>query len=319
MDKLIRNTIIISILWLVILAVGTFYIYGYQRKIKTQLIKQEEKKSKRLTELRSLNNDLTHLINYYQRLHYISLKYKGTLASFESPGETFDYIRRELFSTNSSIKLNMDYIDEHGFKSMMKRKYELSGNGKFTDIYRLLWFLENGPVFYQIESLSLTKIDTENNDSFRTGIDEASFNLSMNGFDRTQGPKISEINRDFGTPTEVADIFHKKAVLEKPRTEENKLATITPTNKTSKMHLPQQNIAPASASTLPEINSSCQVLAITPFSVVMKDAKGRLIKLRKGDKIFGGNLADLNTQAGQAIFQFDSTFGNKSVILTTQK
>jgi hypothetical protein len=190
-----------------------------------------------------------------------------------------------------------------------------------VDIYSLLWFLENGPVFYQIESLTLAEVD-QNANNIRPEIDEASFNLTMIGFDRTQGPKITEINRDFGSPKNIANLF-KKQVAEKKTSKpmENNFAAQT-SSSSSEMHLPRQTSRASNSKNplgLPEINSSCQVLAITPFSVLIKDANGKQIKLRKGDKILGGNLAELNTQSGQVIFQYDSEFGNKSVILTTQK
>jgi len=318
MNKLLRNTLIISSFWVLILIAGIFFIYGHQRKIRTQLLEEETVKSERLNELRVLKNDLSELQNYYQRLHYISLKYQGTLASFESPGETFDYIRRELTTTKSSIKLDMDYVTENSFKSMMKRQYEFRGMGKSVDIYKLLWFLENGPVFYKIKSLSINKIDESTTETLRPSIDEASFNLSMVGFDRTEGPKITDLNRDFGEPEAITNLFNQKT--SKPKAEpERKNYASRPVQKSGEMHLPKTPKKSANLASLPEINSNCTVLAITPFSVLVRDANGKHVKLRKGDKIFGGNLAELNTRTGQAVFQFDNKFGNKSVVLTTKK
>jgi hypothetical protein len=318
MNKLLRNTLIISSFWVLILITGIFFIYGHQKKLRTQLLEEEKVKSVRLNELRALKNNLSDLQNYYDRLHYISLKYQGTLASFESPGETFDYIRRELATTKSSIKMDMDFITENSFKSMMKRQYEFRGIGKSVDIYRLLWFLENGPVFYKIISLSINKIDESTNETIRPSIDEASFNLTMVGFDRTEGPKITELNRDFGEPIAITNLFNQKTFIKKSEPEKKNYAS-RPIQKSGEMHLPQKSKKSTNLTGLPEINANCKVLAITPFSVLVRDVNGKHIKLRKGDKIFGGNLAELNTQTGQAVFQFDNTFGNKSVVLTTKK
>ena len=317
MNKLLRNTLILSSFWVLLLVAGIFFIYGHQKKIRTRLLNEEKMKSDRLNELRVLKNDLSDLKNYYKRLHYISLKYKGTLASFESPGETFDYIRRELATTKSSIKLDMDFVNDSPFKSMMKRQYELRGVGKFVDIYSLLWFLENGPVFYKIESLAINGMDESTNENIRPDIDQASFNLSMVGFDRTEGPKITELNRDYGQPETITNLFPKKIILKKSQPEKTNYAS-RPPQKSGEMHLPKKSKSPANLAGLPEINSDCKVLAITPHSVLVRDVNGRQIKLRKGDKIFGGNLAELNTQTGQAVFQLNTNFGNKSVVLTTK-
>ena len=42
MNKIYRNTIIISSAWVLTLILGLFYIYGYQKKIKTRLEEEEK-------------------------------------------------------------------------------------------------------------------------------------------------------------------------------------------------------------------------------------------------------------------------------------
>ena len=320
MNKLLRNTVLLGSLWAVIFIVGMLYIYGYQRKISKNYKIEEIEKSKRLNEFRVLKVNYSELQNYYKRLQTINLRYKGTLTSFESPGETFDYIRRELTSTSSTVKLNMDFIKEDTLQSMIKRQYELQGTGNFVDIYYLLWFLENGPVFYKIESLKVNKIEKTNIEETNISLDEASFNLTMVGFDRKQGPKITEINREFGQPKNMANLFNHKSLFKKkkPKLEQKTFALNNPP-KSGVMHLPRNSNKSSNGQGLPEINSSCKVLAITPFSILLKDINGKLVKLRKGDQVFGGNLSELNTQTGQAVFSFYGDLGNKSVILTLKK
>ena len=290
-----------------------FFIYGHQKGRLAKFQQEETEKSKRHSELKVLKNDLSDLQNYYLRLHNLSLRYKGTLASFESPGETFDYIRRELATTNSGIILNMDFKKEEPFKSGIKRNYELRGIGKFINIYNLLWFLENGPVFYSIEKLTINKIDESEMEKIRASENEAAFNFTMFGYDRKEGPKITEINRDFGTPKKVADLFNYNTIFNNKKSKRHFASQVS---KKSTGQITQEPKQLVNSRGLPEINTNCEVLAITPFSVMVKDANGKIVKLRKGDEIFGGNLAQLNTQEGQAIFQFNGGFGNKSVVLT---
>ena len=320
MNKLLRNTLVISSFWVFVLILGIIYIYGFQRNSRNKLQNEKQIKSKQLSELNVLKNDLSQLQNYYSRLHNLSLKYKGTLASFVLPGETFDYIRRELQSTRSTVKLNMDYIKEESFQSVIKRTYEMRGTGKFVDIYNFLWFLENGPVFYSIESITINKIEKSNvADKNFSNTDEAGFNFSMIGYDRTEGPKITEINRDFGQPKQVANIFNHKNIIKynKPKPVKKQFAARTePKARVKTIEKPKKLV---NSQGLPEISSDCKVLAITPFSIMLKDERGKIIKLRKGDKIFGGNLAALNTQTGQATFKYDKNFGNKFFVLTFKK
>lgn len=318
MNKILRNTLIITSGWVLLLIAGIFYIYGHQKSVLSNLIKEEQTKSERLTELKSLKNDLSELQGYYERLKQIHLKYKGTLASFVSPGETFDYIRRELATTSSSIKLDMDFVSENPFKDLIKRTYELKGKGKFIDIYSMLWFLENGPVFYTINTITISKIDASaamNDQSLNP--DESSFNVSIAGFDRKEGPRIQEINRNFGQPVQIADIFNNRKINKPAISLPAKANFASQSNSTQPKTL--ENPRPKNLNGLPEISSGCEILAITPYSVLIKDEKGKIVKLRKGDEIYGGNLASLDAQTGHAVFNYNNSFGNKTVILTLKK
>ena len=322
MNKIYRNTIIISSAWVLTLILGLFYIYGYQKKIKTRLEEEEKVKSERLSELQILENNLFELQNYYNHLHELSIRYSGTLASFVSPGETFDYIRRETEKTKSSITLNMEFKTEEPFNEMMKRTYELRGSGEFKDIYNLLWFLENGPVFYCVNSLMVEKVDANivlNDNSLKE--DESLFTITVFGFDRKEGPKITELNRDFGNPKPIANLFNNNVYHKSPK--------IKPLKPKSKNYYAARNVSrkqpeikvakPKNTRGLPEISSQCQVMAITPFSVLIKNEKGNLIKLRKGDEIFGGNLSSLDARSGQAVFKYNGDFDFKTIVLNLKK
>jgi len=318
MSKIIRNTIIISSIWVFTIIVGVIYIYGHQKRTLSKLQTEVKNKSERLDELKRLKNDLSELQDYYNHLKQISLKYKGTLASFVSPGETFDYIRRELAHTNSSIKLNMEFVSEEPYKNMIRRTYKLSGSGKFKDIYNFLWFLENGPVFYSIQSLNVEKLDESaflNDPTLQP--DESTFNFTLIGYDRKEGPKITEINRQFGEPKKIADLFNDKT---KPKSKKIKPVQKSYTSRKGASPSGQlQTSTPKNSRKLPEINSKCKVLAITPFTVLIRDSKGKIIKLRKGDEIFGGKLTTIDASKGKAIFEYSNNFGYKTVVLTIEK
>ncbi|HDP99160.1 MAG TPA: hypothetical protein ENN22_08265 [bacterium] len=319
MNKLLRNTVIISSLWVLTLVIGLVYIYGFQKRSLSQVEQEQLKKSSRLTELNALKNDLSELENYYYDLRQISLRYRGTLASFVSPGETFDYIRRELKTINSSIKLNMEFMTEGSFQKMVKRTYELRGTGKFIDIYKLLWFLENGPVFYSLNTISIDKVANTNRlDNQTLGVDETSFQVSMFGFDRKEGPKITELNRDFGQPKAIANLFNDRFSPKPVKQEPVKTQYAAATRQAPRTQ-PEAKPQPENPDALPEITSNCEVLAVTPFSVMVRDAKGRVLKLRKGDKIFGGALSNVNAQTGEAVFTYNPAFGSKTIVLSLKK
>jgi hypothetical protein len=153
--------------------------------------------------------------------------------------------------------------------------------------------------------------------------EEASFNFTLVGYDRKEGPNITEINNEYSEPDVIVNLFNEISPVKRPVVKKTESyyaeARPKPQRARSFINRTQETSKPKNTGGLPEINNSCEVLAITPFSVLIKDATGKIIKLRKGDKIYGGTLTSVDAKSGKAVFQYDNKFGAKTFVLTMQK
>ena len=314
MSYAIRNTLIISIFWTLLLGAGFYYVYGHQGKSLDKLLKVKATKTKELEQLRKLEKDIIEMQNYLTRLIEISEGKEGVLVSEESPGETYDYILRELKRTNSSLYTSLSYVKKDTISMVERSIYELKGEGKFADLYKLLWFMENGPVFYSLKSLEIDRFDTDNEKLSKTLHSEVNFLINLESFNQEKGPKLSEMSHVTGEPQKVAHLIKKlntkftSNLHQQPSYTAPKTASYTRTQHKSGY----TNINPTS----PKVTSTSQLLAVTRSSVLIKTGNGKTLKLRKGDKINGGYLRDIKPSNSQAIFEMRTNTGSTSLVLT---
>ncbi len=312
MSYAVRNTIIIAAFWALVLGAGFFYLYGHQDSVHQRLLKEKLQKFKKLTELQELERDLATLNDYYARLQEISQGKKGAIASHESPGETYDYILRETKRANSSLGINLVFEKEDSLAEVLRRTYKLSGEGSFADIYRLLWLLENGPVYYDVKSLSISRVEPNESEENKLPGAEARYSISLCGFERKDGPNIAEMAVQSEAPKQLAALVRSNGVkfaAQRPRSGFSKIPA-------AGHHAAVERPPSTRKSALPEVSSGSRVLAITAFSVIIENEKGKIIKLRKGDKVSGGYLRDIDAQSNQAVFEIENGAGRESMVLT---
>ncbi len=312
MSYAVRNTIIIAAFWALVLGAGFFYLYGHQDNVHQRLLKEKLQKFKKLTELQELERDLAALNEYYARLQEISQGKKGAIAAHESPGETYDYILRETKRGNSNLDINLAFEKEDSLASVLRRTYKLMGEGSFADIYRLLWLLENGPVYYDVRSLSITRIEPSESEENRLPGAEARYAISLCGFERKEGPNIAEMTVQSEAPKQLAALVRSSGVKFAAQRARQGVGRILATSQQAAVERPPS----IGRFGLPEVSSGSKVLAITAFSVIVENEKGKIVKLRKGDKIFGGYLRDIDTQSNQAVFEIENGGGRESLVLT---
>jgi len=177
MNYAIRNTLIIAAFWSLVLASGFYYVYGYQNKLQERLRVENQAREKRLRDLTRLEVDRSELRVHLLRLQDLSLGKMGTLSAHESPGETYDYILRELERTRSRLGVSFTYKNEDLYLTLKRRYYDIKGSGPFLDFYELLWFLENGPVFYNVRRL---EVEPQLHKSGSGRSEDVAFSLEVN-------------------------------------------------------------------------------------------------------------------------------------------
>ena len=301
MTYAIRNTLLIAGFWAAILAAGFLYVFGHQVKLIEALQKESLLKQRRLQDLLALEQDRSSLQEQLVRLEDFRLGKMGTLAAQESPGETFDYLLRELSRTRSGLDVNFSLKSQDVFLTLARRTYEISGSGSFSDFYKLLWFLESGPIFYDVHHLEMEIAESE---AGRGRSQEVNFLLTFNGYDRAEGPAITGVNSQLDATPLIADLVNARPPVTGKRQRQD-----APSPSQIPVQPPKRPIVRQNNEGLPEVGIRTQVLAIMPGVAVLKDQSGRMVRLKPGDRVFGGTLSEINAKEGTVQFSLQDESG----------
>ncbi len=301
MTYAVRNTLFIAAFWSVILAGGFFYVYGHQQKVILKARNENRIKGQRLKDLLALERDRSVLQDRLAGLDAFCQGKQGTIAAEESPGETFDYLLRELSRTKSDLSVDFSLKSQDSYLSLERRTYEIKGSGSFHDFYELLTLLEEGPVFYDVHQIEM---DANNPDPEKGRRGDVGFSLEFNGYNRMEGPLITSITPSEDLSPQIADLVGGKSYRGpgRLRTSSDQPATAGTA--------PAKPVVPQNTEGLPEIDGRTKILAIMPGAAVLKDQNGRTVRLKPGDRVFGGTLAEINTKAGTLSFSLENGNGD---------
>ncbi|MDZ7722106.1 MAG: hypothetical protein U5R06_04575 [candidate division KSB1 bacterium] len=324
MNYATRNTIIIAVIVLTVLIAGYYYTFIHIDKQLARQVVINAEKQERLNELRRLESDKSDMLQYLEHLKELSLGKIGTLVSGETPGETFDYILREIQKAPMDVEINLIFKQDVPFVTIQAREYEISGMADFENVYKLIWFLENGPVFYDIPNIQFERVLFEEEGAVVSQARELTeFSLTVRAFIREEGPDIEDITRTEGEPYQIADLVSNsvsRLVLE----EEERVARTKSTGSGSgdgEGDATADGSAPAAESQGPQLPSfadKVQLLALTSNAVLVSRNGGAAVKVRKGEDFFGAMLQDIRIMQGEAVFVANSGQG-KRIVLTTKR
>jgi hypothetical protein len=313
MSYAIRNTLIIATIWASILFCGIYYIYGVQQKKERQQLIDNMSKRRRLDDLQRLKQDRTALQNEKQRLLELSSGKMGVLASQESPGETYDYLLREIRQNRSSLQFSLDVNREDFYMGVLRRTYTLNGAGAFTDLYQLMRYLESGPLFYDIQSVKIERANRNAQEKRVSTKGNVQFTLTLAGFNRSEGPNIATIN-SAGEMERIAELVTNREVKSLVPDAAPPAPEVAAPAKMAEEHTP----APAlNREGLPEVDRDCSLLAVTANSVLVRDRRGTTVRLRTGDRVFQGRVAEIHSADRQVIFEINQNGNPQRFSLTT--
>ncbi|HNW61172.1 MAG TPA: hypothetical protein PKI62_15975 [bacterium] len=306
MTYAVRNTFFIAAFWTLVLASGFYYVYGHQAGVMMKARRDNRLKQQRLQDLLALEQDRSVLQGQLAQLDEFRQGRMGTLAAEESPGETFDYLLRELSRTHSGLEVDFALKGQDTFLSLERRTYEIKGIGGFRDFYDLLCFLEQGPVFYDVHKMEMSALGADS-EKGRPG--NVTFNLEFNGYNRVEGPLISSITPKEGGVAQIADLVGQRSTRTEGR------GRILETIQTASAKSPAALAPRLNTEGLPEIDSKSKVLAVMPGAAVVKDQKGRTVRLRSGDRVFGGTLSEIDVHKGTLSFSLEDERGGTTRLI----
>ncbi len=164
--KIGKNTIVLAAAWVVILGVGIYFTFVRQPRELELLRKTEELAQMKNTELTSLQTQhvaLSQETNETLRKWHARYKVIPEVLDAAVVVGRLNELTREGFKTFDLTFGGATQESDYSYYT-----FNAVGQGYFSDLYRVIWELENGHDFYRVRDLSLDHIDLLTKDA-KTG------------------------------------------------------------------------------------------------------------------------------------------------------
>jgi hypothetical protein len=193
MSYKVRNSIALGILLVLIIGVGT-YVRAFHLPKKLKAIDAE---------IQKIDEELGNTPNLIHQYNELSTKVSETKARWESrnkeippsdvTGKTYEYFS-SLIDLCGGVKLNMLYQGGENKGHYGYNVYNLRGEGKYSHLYKFIWYLENGRKLFKIASVNMKGLEvapTEKN----AGEILVTFEMTVHAF-FAANPELAKPNDD---------------------------------------------------------------------------------------------------------------------------
>jgi len=291
-----RNSLTIGLFWILLVAVGVFWYIKDTRGLEKAL--QEEKKYK---EILAQSQDEVKRLTQVETIHKeMEAKWKTApkiIISADEPSFTLSYINWIMSANNLGIDFDFVLNQKKNIGDYTKFTYTLTGEGPYTDVYKLIWQLTFQPILYQINFINLRLGDQEAGTlKFNMGLDgytvesESATAVDLNQFRPSQTYGFRLVNNVFDPLVRPRPVF-----VERPRPEQPKL----PPKKPGEIDVEKATLK-----------------VVTSNSIFISEGKSGLVALKVGDPVYLGRLVSINQQRNEAEFLI-TKFGNSQRIVLT--
>lgn len=169
MSYTVRNSLVLGVLLLLILAIGT-YIRVFN------LPRQEASTDK---EIKRIDEELQNTPNLVNQFNALSAELTDTQKRWESrnkdippvdvTSQTYAYFSR-IIDLSGEVKLDMVYTGSENKGKFGFNTYNLKGEAPFENFYKFFWYLENGRKLYKVRSLNVKGVEVAPSEKHEGGI-----------------------------------------------------------------------------------------------------------------------------------------------------
>ncbi len=169
MSYIVRNTIVLSLVLVVILVVGFFLTsITLPKKLKTTEaeIKKIEIELQNTPDLANQYNVTSALLD--------NIKKRWESRNKEVPprdisGETYGYLNRTM-DVSGEVKMDLTFIGPRDFQNFGYNVYSLKGEAAFNNLYKFIWYEENGRRLFKLANLNLRGYESKVKETGETKI-----------------------------------------------------------------------------------------------------------------------------------------------------
>lgn len=167
MSYIIRNTIVLGVVLLIIIAVGVYLtLFAIPRKFKSVE-----------SEIKRIELDLQNTPDLANRYNTLSAQLDGIKRRWETrnkdvppkdvTGETYGYLNQGI-EVSGEVQMDMTFVGPKDFGNYGYNVYSLKGEGPFANVVKFIWYIENGRRLFKISNLTLRGYESKNKDTGET-------------------------------------------------------------------------------------------------------------------------------------------------------
>ena len=289
MDRKIKNTLALLVIFVLILAGGLIYTFVFQKGT----IQEKEKRIKELNlnsyNTEELQNQLDDLHNRVSELDSILAIRKYNVPYNTDQTALYDFINRITFSFSNQSFVNIEYVDITQDPNYLYYKYNVSGTAYFNEFFRLVYAVEQSKELKKIENCTLDNVVTVNEEGMASYLVNFKMEVLVY-FAQTDRFTSSSLVENKLSPNPLYDIFYPLI----------------------------RNEIPPNIDKLPDVQAG-QLLALIPDGAFIADAKGDTYLLWEGDKVYLGYLTEIDFDNNEVHFILNKGGIIEKVKLTLEK
>jgi len=289
MSYALRTTVLLGSFWLLVFLAGIYLVHFKMGSEEKDLIVKEHQLQEELSESEEL---VANLPAFNEDLEESRERWENrskTIPKQEASHETYAYVDKILSSRKTTLDFDYYSTEEGDSGEVHYSNYRLSGEARFIDLYRFIWYIEHLPRYLRINSLQLAEESVE-----REGFDASKhwvrFDMSLSALSADR-PGFDEVlyAADLKPPSGSHDPFRPPVKV---------VPKIPPNTKG-----------------LPNVFEST-LRALTPTQAYLTDQNGELKTLELGDEVYLGKLADILPDENRVVFDLDRLYPSRRVSLS---
>lgn len=260
-----RRTLLL-ILIIVTLAVSYYFIeFSYKKEIQ-KLNEQSKSQTNELLSNKSPEEVIYELEQKVDTISSFIKEQKKIIPYYSTPVQAYDKILQKINFFESRLDVNIEKISSEEKPPLRKDRFNITGNGKFKDLFSLMSLFESSPEIYKIDLNEIKQTYTP--DKAGRLEEKVIFSFKLENL-YTTSPEFnldSLIQRkDQVYLTYISDFFESLIKLDIPPNDEG----------------------------LFEVEGA-KLIAIMPDAVYLVDKKGNSYTLAEGDEVYLGYLTKIN-------------------------
>lgn len=282
MSNALRSTIAIAIVWVIMFAVGGWFVYFKQADDLKRVCKEEEEAREKLKQMQAKVDSYPATKAELQRLKSQWYRREKVIPKVEDARITYNYFNWIGHQVGSPLSCDFLVGQEGKENDFAFHTYTVKGEDTFENVFDFIYYLENNPLLYKIESISLSGATIGETE---------------------EGPILGvkfeiEIKAYYGASPAVDEAYMPRKVAAPPKQIDPFFPLIF-------------EQLPPNVKDLVEVEKS-ELQALTKDTAFVIDQHKKLVALSVGDEVYLGYLTSIDIDENKCVFTL-----NKGGIIQT--